>query len=308
MIDILTRKIPVLSHRNKLVAAWLTAPLLAVFLLVGAPARAQMSRLLTPPEAASTAPSESKPASAEEQRARIQQAMVAAQAQREQSDFTPLGVSQLEQEERTRLLDELVNRLNAQLMLLDERDEVKKARSAAEQRAQSWAGFSEPPPYSVLFVDGVKAQLQGARSRVRGLDTTREHFAQQINKDREAVKRAQEKERLTSEQLEQAQSPEERGATVWRQQLAGIRTRTAEATAAWSALPYEVLGERLSVAQAEHDFLLRQLAEARKHLVFSRADLNKALAGLTSAQAELERELNTALARNKRSVNSLTRA
>ena len=247
-------------------------------------------------------------ASPEEQRKFVERALAEARAERNRVTIVPPGLSRQDLDEQTRLLDELIARLNSQLQLFSEREEVWRARTSAEQQAQSWSGFHDPPPYSVFFVDAVQKQLQAARAAVRDLESAQELFAQQVATARESVKRAQVQERLVGEKLEQAQAPEVRSAAAWQKQLAGTRTRTATASASWGALRYEVLGERLATAKVALKSLERQWAQAGKGLVFSRADLNKGLAELSSSRSALEQELDAALALNARSVSGLLQA
>src|SRR5450432_1120351 len=114
-------------------------------------------------------------------------------------------------------------------------------------------------------------------------------------------------ERQATEELERAKTSEKRLTASWQKELTGLRTRNADAMAVLIALRYEVLGERLGVAVVELDLLERQLAEARKRMVFSQADLNKALARLKSSSSSFEQELEASLARDARSRSALTR-
>jgi len=251
---------------------------------------------------------EVKAPSPEQQREIARRALAEAQAERDRTVITPPGISRQEAEERYRLLDGLITRLTSQLNLIDERKELLNAGTVAEQKAKNWAGISEPPPYSILMVDEMRETVLAARAKARGLDSSRELFSQQDAHYRDSAKRAREKELQAAEDLEHALTPDDRFIALWRKDLAGIRARNADAVTTWVALRHEVFGEQAAVARAELDLLERQLAEAGRHMIFSRADLNKALAKLMSNRSRLEQEMEASLARDTLRTRSLARA
>ena len=288
------------------------AAALAVFLLacpaVNAPAFAQMPKLLNVTQAdKQESETEPKAVSPEQQREITKRALTEAQAERDRALAASHGISRQDVKERYRLLDGLVTRLNSQLNLIDEREEFRRALTAAEQKAKSWAGFPDPPPYSILMVDEIMGTVLTARAKSRGLSTNQELLSRQVSQYRELAKQTREMERQATEELERAKTSEKRLTASWQKELTGLRTRNADAMAVLIALRYEVLGERLGVAGVELDLLERQLAEARKRMVFSQADLNKALARLQSSSLSLEQELEASLARDARSRVSLAR-
>ncbi len=157
------------------------------------------------------------------------------------------------------------------------------------------------------MADELMGSLLIARAKVQGLTSNQELFSQQVSHYRELAKHAKEMERQAADELVSAQSSGEGLAASWQNELAGLRTRNADAIAESIALRYEVLGERLGVAGVEVDLLTRQLAEARKRMVFSQADLNKVQARLKSSRVSLEQELDASLARDSHRRSVLAR-
>lgn len=288
------------------------ATVLAVTLLASSvlslPAFAQIPNLLSVTQA-DIKEGEPQPiaVSPEQQRERTGRALTEARTERDREYTSSRGISNQDIKERYRLLDGLVTRFSSQLHLIDEREELRRTRTAIEQKAKSWAGFPEPPPYSILMVDELMGSVLTARAKEQGLSTNQELFAQQVSQYRESAKHAREMERQAADELERAQSPGERSTTSSQKELASLRARNADAMAASMALRYEVIGERLGVATIEVHLLERQLAEARKRMVFSRADLDKALARLKSSRSSLEQELEASLARDVRCRSALIR-
>lgn len=248
---------------------------------------------------------ESKALSPAQQREIATRALTEAETERSRALAATRGNSGQEAKDRYRLLDGLVTRLSSQLSLMSEREELRRTRTAAEQKAKSWTGFPEPPPYSILKLDEIMGSLLTARAKVHGLETNRELFAQQVSQYRESAKRALEMERQAADELERAQSPSERLTVASKKELARLQARNADAMALSIALRYEVIGERLGIAGVEADLLELQLAEVRKRMVFSRADLDKSLDRLKLNRLSLEQELEASLARDVRSRSSL---
>ncbi len=288
-----------------------SATLLVLFLLAGSlfisPAFAQMPKLFGVAPDAQESDTKPKAVSPGQQRETTKSELAKAQAERDLALAASANISRQDLKEKNRLLDGLVYRLNSQINLIDERKDLGLTLTAAGQKAKSWAGFTKPPPYSILMVDEIRGSVLTARAKLRGLGTNQELLARQVTQYREAAKQAREKERQASDELERAQSSEERLTASWQKELAGLRTRSADAMAESIALRYEVLGERLAVAKAELDLLEQQLAEARKRMVFSRADLDKALELLKTSRSSLEQELDASMVRDARSRSALTR-
>ena len=289
------------------------ATLLAALLLAGhafsSPAIAQLPKLLNVTQAdKQNSETESKAMSPEQQREIAKSALTEAEAERGRARTASYGTNRQDVKERYRLLDGLVTRLTSQLSLINEREELRRARSTAEQKASSWAGFTEPPPYSILMVDELMGSVLTARAKTQSLSTNQEILAQQVSQFRESAKHAREKERQAADEFERARSPEERLTASWHKEQTGLQARNVDAMAMLIALRYEVHGERLGVAKVELGLLERQLTEARKKMVFGQADLNKALARLKSTRTSLEQELEASLDRDARSRSRLTLA
>ncbi|MRR56133.1 MAG: mechanosensitive ion channel [Deltaproteobacteria bacterium] len=308
MIKLITVLTAFLGRWKRTFAMVFAVLLLAVF-AVYSPASAQASKLMNITQA-NTAESEkeSKELTPDQQRKNAKLALTEAQRDRERMLGASRGISRQDAQERYRLLDGLVTAFNSHIYLIDEREELRRTRTAVEHKAKSWTGFPEPPPYSILRVDELMGSVQSARAKAQGLSANQELLAQQIAQYRETARQAQEMERQAADEYESARSSEERVIASWQKELMGFRARNADAVAVSIALRHEVLAERLGIARVELELLERQLAEARKRMVFRRADLNKALADLTSSRESLEQELADSLVRDARNRSELTRS
>jgi len=301
--------------RNVLHTHWkgAFATIVAVVLLsdpafTASPAFAQTPKLLsftqTDTQKSGTEPKEVSP---EQQRKTTKLALTEAQTKRDLAFAATRGVARQDAKERYRLLDGLVTRLSSQLSQIDEREELRRIRTDVEQKAKSWAGFPEPPPYSIMMIDELTASLLNVRTKAHDLVTSRELIAQQVSQYMEAALHSQEMYRQAADKLERADSPEDRLTDTWQKELTELQARNADAMAESIALRHEVLGERIGVAEVEVDLLERQLTAARKGMVFTRTDLDKVLDIQNSNRSKLEQELEVALTRDARSRSVLSR-
>lgn len=242
-----------------------------------------------------------------QQRENIKQALATAESQRNVAQAALAGLYRQDAKEKFRLLDGRVARLNTQLNLLDEREDVRRTRARTGQKTKAWVGFATPPPYSILMVDEITSSVLTARGTSRGLALNQELLQRQVTHYQEAAAQARELERQTTDELEQAQTADKQATAARQKELAGIRAANADTMSEVLTLRYEVLGERIAVAGIELELLERQRAEAARQTVFSRKDLDKALTGLASSRANLEQELEAALTRDARSRSELAR-
>ena len=297
-----THKIFALCWQRRL--ALLSAAILLAQPAFSSPAFAQLPNLTNiTKKVTQETETDSKTVTPAQQRETTKSALT--KAQEERSLAVAPGSSRPEVKEKYHLLDGLVTRINSQLNLIDEREELRSAHRAAEQKAKSWTAFTEPPPYSILMVDEIMDTVLTARAKARGLTMNQELLARQVSHYQEAAKQAQEMERKATDEFERTQSTEEQATAGQHKELTKLRTRNADAMAALIALRYEVFGVRAGLAAVELELLERQLVEARKRMIFSRADLDKALTRLKSSLGSLELELESSLARDARSRNTL---
>lgn len=299
-----------LNELNKLLSCALVAGfaalLLTVPLFIGSALSAsipKLSNILPLDTRKSDVPLKS--VTPEQQRETTKRALAAAEVERDNALAGSAGISPRDAKKKYRLLDGHVTRLNSQLNLINEREDVRRTRVLTDQKAKSWIGFTEPPPYSILMVDEIMISVLTSRAKSEGLGINRKLLERQVAHYRESAKQAREIERQATDELDRATSSEERVIAGQHKELAGIQAGNADTMAEMISLRYEVLGERLGVAGVEQELLERQLVVARKQMVFSRADLDKALARLKTSRISLEQELEAVLTRDAESRRGL---
>ena len=159
-----------------------------------------------------------------------------------------------------------------------------------QQKAQRWTGFSEPPPYSILFVDGLRDSIYSLETRVASSEDSTRAIAAFEADGEEELKQSDRQLRLLVERVEAAKGGVQSERLVWQRTLEQARNRLATANVALNAtrrlrVLAELAEDRLRLA-----LLQRQLALAKTQVRFSQADLDQALARLDGEMQELEVE------------------
>lgn len=200
---------------------------------------------------------------------------------------------------RRALCQRLVLLYEQQLNATAEFETLKSHGADLLRETQTWSGFSEPRPYSVLLTDGLREEIQAERLKVKSGESTLSVLAQLLEDNRQTLTQAEEKNRLLNEQLEGAQDSAQRVRLTWQREQARLQSEVAGAMAAALDLERRLSQERLAQSRAHLELLQRQLAVAEADAAFTQADLDKALDRIAAEGRQLERELADAETRRE---------
>jgi len=308
MLNALKTKPFLIARLTKAIPLFFAVSILAWVVFRCSPVAAAIMSVPGLPETANKEPAQGgETADPEKVREITTRALATARAEMKRKLMVPPGISREEVEERNLLLDRLVLRLNGKLNLIAEAETLRNARIAADRQMHDGAAAHKRQDCSVLEFDELKKQAAAARAKVLGLDSAQKLFDPHIKRFQELVKAAREKDRLAADRLQAGHSVDERSAAAWRKGLAEIRVRSAEAGLGWALMSNGVFAERYSLARAELDLLERQVADARKRVVFGAADLNRVLSNLKAARTTLDRELESSLETGQAMISELAR-
>jgi hypothetical protein len=111
----------------------------------------------------------------------------------------PPGTPASEIADRLAMVRQLPMLFQQQRDLLDRAESARQQRVDAERALAEWSGFGTPPPYSVLFVDGLRDNVANANAQVASGEARRalfERFGAEIGGK---VKASQTEARLATE-------------------------------------------------------------------------------------------------------------
>ena len=218
------------------------------------------------------------------------------QAESASSTNLPPGATETEAIEYRSLLQLTAKTYQTHLDYLAAIEDTRQRRRDFERAAQTWTGFSDPPPYSILFVDDLRDAVQALEEKIK-LSNTALAFAEKLTSHFEAALKGHEGDlRRLSERLEEEKDRDRIVRLSWERDLASGRSHVAAATLA----SFDTLRQKASEELAEHrmrlDFARKQVTLASRQIRFTKSDLERALAALDVERRRLEAEVQSAYA------------
>lgn len=207
----------------------------------------------------------------------------------------PSGTPESELLERRSLLYQLTRAYEQQL---EDTQKLQQARARREQvgrEDREWTDFPDPPPYSVLVVDSLRDRARSLKQTVELLESKLAVTTRAAERNEEALKAAEQRLRLASEQLEMIKDQTRTTRLTWLRDLAHLRRRAMAASTTMLSLSGEARQEELAEAQARLAFAQRQLARAEPEQRFNTQDLDTVRERLDAERKGLEANLDAAL-------------
>ena len=206
----------------------------------------------------------------------------------------PPGATASEAAEYQLLAGSLVRTYQEHLDELAQLHAGRQQQQELEQQANDWRGFSEPAPYSILLVDGLRDSVQTLTANLTASATTLDVLQTLSQDTAAALKQSDERLRRLAEQLESEKDAARGIRLTWLRELEQVRNRLAGASAALDETRRLKVVADLAGQREQLAFVQRQLAIASQQVRFSGADLEHVLAGLTVEQKQVEKEIGAA--------------
>ena len=170
----------------------------------------------------------------------------------------------------------------------------------AAARAQGWAGFPDPPPYSMLMLYGLEEEADALRGKQGVLESSLVGWQGDSATLQAEISHAQVAARVASgDVVKYDASPDDSARTAWQQDFAQLRIRAAERNV-WFKIQTGLANAKLAVVRAELALLDKQIESARPHAVLSEEDLDKVHDGIKATTVNLEQDQQKAASENTR--------
>lgn len=184
-----------------------------------------------------------------------------------------------------------------------------QSRQELETQAQAWTGFSQPPPYSMDFIDELWGNLSARQQDIDGARIAQSLISTQINVLRSNLDSLQKSARQAAEgaQTSARVTPPEQARLNWLSELARERVLTTVAALAQYEAMLQFRDESLARLQLARDLLQRQIEVATKASPMTQAELDGKLARNAAKRLALEQELANSIKRQQ-AVEALVRA
>ncbi len=220
----------------------------------------------------------------------------------------PDGLSLQETVLRRGLLERLVRLFEQQMSFTAELETVKGRRADLAHEAQSWTGFAEPRPHSILLTDALSEGIQVERLEIASGESALTMLAKLMEEQEILLKQAEERIRRLNEKLEAATDAKSAGELTWPREIERLRSQVAGATIAVLDLERQIRQERLAGSRIRLGMLQQQLVVANAGATFTDADIAAVNARLDSEQRQLEGELAAAESRRAAAAPALAAA
>ena len=224
----------------------------------------------------------------------------AIEAQGESPADAPPGTPLSEIIERVSLARLLASTYEKQLNAYASIEAARQRLAEAQRASESWRGFADPPPYSILLVDGLRDELEAAKSALASAEATVALFERLDAKYAPKVKASQSAARLAVEASDRARGTPSFPVREWERGVAVLRAAVDGATQVLLQLGLRSGQAEVAAAAAARDLSTRKLAAVGLKFHLPQADLEKLLAEIEkrkrAAELELERATRAAAA------------
>jgi len=207
----------------------------------------------------------------------------------------PDGVPESELQERRSLLQQLLNIYDRHLDELRKIDHTRQRLQEVEQSAKEWAGFSTPPPYSILMLDDVRDTLRSMTINLEGMqsrNTMVEHLEETAHS---VLKQSEGQSRQAAERLEDVHDPAEAEKLMWTRNLWQLRTRVAAARSAMLETTQKQLHDEMAEVRQRIALVERQERAAEQEVQFTDQDYERIKKRLDADHQTIEDEIERAL-------------
>ncbi|MGZ8157696.1 MAG: mechanosensitive ion channel domain-containing protein [Methylobacter sp.] len=191
--------------------------------------------------------------------------------------------------EYKRFLNLLANAYESHLDALNKLRTIRETRLDFQQKSNAWVSFSEPPPYSIDFVDDQWKQVRLKDREIESAQLELDMLESMIETQRQTFQKSAQNLRKASETLESASSKQgERDR--WLQDLNSLRNQQEEARLAALDTDREVRNENLIHLREERAFLQRKAQMVSRSSPLSLQDRDARIAELAILRQTLDSE------------------
>jgi small-conductance mechanosensitive channel len=184
----------------------------------------------------------------------------------------------------------------------------RKATRDKLHEMQSWKGFAEKPPYSIIILDNLLDSLNAKQDTLKSLDLIRATIEGEFEERSGSLKNSSAQVRLAQENVEkQTGKPDERRSR-WLLLLAQLQHEVNQAGLVYGEDRRLSVAELQKGAQADVDFLKRKLAIVRKAYRFSGEELQQKILAIDEQLQTLSLRLEQAKNREKEARKRLDAA
>jgi small-conductance mechanosensitive channel len=207
----------------------------------------------------------------------------------------PPGTPLTEILQRLTLARTLASTYEKQLNSLEKAEASRRQQEEQQRAIDSWRGFEQAPPYSVLLVDELRGELVAARNALENAKSTMAMFNRLETDYATKLKAAQGAARLAAEAADRARGTPDFQKREWEHGIAALRAAVDGAVQGLLQIGRRGAQAEVDAANATAEFATRKLNAVGTAIDLPRADLDKMLAEIEARRRSAERDLERAL-------------
>lgn len=227
-------------------------------------------------------------------RAAAEARLAAMEATGDAAADAPAGTPAFEISSRLTMARQLVSLYDKQQNARERLEQARQRRRELDRAAESWRGFDQPPPRSVLAVDALRDELDVANQAVAAATETSKLLQRFEAEFSSKLKAAQGEARLAAEAADRARGTPEFARLDWLRNLAALKAEVDSATEALLQIGLRAAQADYEVAVAQRDFARHRLIKAGGELALPPADLDKVIGDIELRRLATERALRAA--------------
>jgi potassium-dependent mechanosensitive channel len=197
----------------------------------------------------------------------------------------PPGTPPGEVLKRLTLARTLASTYEKQLNSLEKAEAARQRQAEAQRAIESWRGFEEPPPYSVLLVDELRNELAAAGNALANAKATSAMFNRLESDYAAKLKAAQGAARLAAEASDRARGTPEFQKLEWEHGIAALRAAVDGAVQELLQIGRRGAQAEVDAATATAELATRKLNAVGTAIDLPRPDLDKMLAEIETSNA-----------------------
>ena len=225
----------------------------------------------------------------------------------------PAGISPAALSSQKRDLDQIIRSITRALTLIASLPDAEAALEAAKSANQSWAGFTEPPPYSLLMVDDLINRRDATREKEGTYRSSISLFQRSLESIQNEVRKLEDATRTLNEA--NAEKPDD--ATIkWKLDAAADESRLISVRIDTIVANIRLLEAQAAAALSENTLFDRQIKAAGRNAAISDTDIEnlratskERMAAIKKQSTEIRTRLKTATANRtnlKEALDQLT--
>jgi small-conductance mechanosensitive channel len=201
----------------------------------------------------------------------------------------PQGILPNEVEERRRNTEQITLSVDRYIKSVENLKNAAKSVETFRETANSWVGFAEPPPYSLLLVDDLFNEQDAVKEKLSSLESSQEVLRRTLASILNDAKSSEEKARQLAADSNKTSGAD--AALQWRYEASHINSRSLAARGGLLQINCDILRFQIEETKAELLLLSKKIKIAKAGATFTEENLATIEAASKKQQAAFRKDI-----------------